>query len=86
MSVRWRTSLLFLVLGALLFIAAACSGGDDSAPSDESPQKQLSYLDAEGALWLVNADGSDREKLLDAAACGQFSNFEWSPDGRTFVC
>ncbi len=75
------------LLALLLFMQP--DNGDDFAQLGQTPDaiaSQLSYLDAEGALWLVNADGSDPEQLLDNAACGQSFNFEWSPDGQTLVC
>ncbi|MCH7697520.1 MAG: PD40 domain-containing protein [Chloroflexi bacterium] len=75
------------LLALLLFMQS--DNGDSSITAGETPDataNQLSYLDADGTLWLVNADGSERRKLLDDAECGRFSNFEWSPDGQTLVC
>ncbi|MCH8008147.1 MAG: PD40 domain-containing protein [Chloroflexi bacterium] len=75
------------LLALLLFLQSG--DGDDTVTVGETPaasSAQLSYLDEDGALWLVNADGSDRIKLVDDGTCGRSSTFEWSPDGQTLVC
>lgn len=57
------------------------------AESDEEPVlEQLAYTDADGTLWLVNADGSGRRKLVDDATCGRFSSTGWSPTGDKLMC
>lgn len=79
-AVRW-IALLFVLAVALLTttaLVASCSGGGAPAPN------QLAYLDAEGALWLVNADGSDARQLADDGECS--SSLEWSPTGHRLAC
>ena len=83
MSAHWRRPLFFFALFGVVFLAAACSDSEESG-LDLSELPQLSYLDEDGALWLVNADGSDRRKLADEGVCG--SRLRWSPTGETLIC
>ena len=64
-------------LGLLAFFLMR-GGGGEPAPN------QLAYLDAEGALWLVDADGAGRQKLADDGDCPP--GIEWSPTGRRLIC
>ena len=45
---------------------------------------QLLYWDAEGSLWLVDADGT-RRTFAEGVAC-ESSSPHWSPTGETLVC
>ena len=45
---------------------------------------QLLYWDAEGSLWLVDADGT-RRTFAEGVAC-KSSSPHWSPTGETLVC
>ena len=73
---RLRQFFLYLAgLSLLALLLAACGGGT-------SQSSQLAYSDADGVLWLVNADGSGRHKLADDSRCDP----QWSPTGDRFLC
>lgn len=54
-------------------------------PKGESvPATQLAYIGADGALWLVNADGSGRVRL--GGQCRGARWLAWSPAGDALAC
>ena len=58
----------------------ALAGGDRSDSPSWSPDGQrLAY--ANGALYVVNSNGTNRRKLVASATC----NPVWSPDGRSLI-
>jgi hypothetical protein len=56
------------------------------AASPTSAGNQLAYIDADGNIMLVNADGSDARRLADAQGCGRFPSLIWSPTGHRLSC
>jgi hypothetical protein len=65
---------------ALLPLLAACGGGREVTPN------QLAYIDADGSIRLVNADGSGAHKIADTKNCGRFPHLVWSPTGDRLTC
>jgi Tol biopolymer transport system component len=74
--------------GVIVIAALATLGflGFMVTTSGSAPATQLAYLDAGGALWLVDPDGSDPRRLADDGACGDFPRLAWSPDGGALAC
>lgn len=70
----------FIALVSIVLILAACRG--EAEPS----ANQLAYIDPEGNIMLVNADGSDARKLGDAERCGRLRRLIWSPTGDRLAC
>jgi len=86
-----------LLLAALLL--ASCGDGGVAQPTptptpeatEESPTmrlevtaRRLTYVGADGALWLVNADGTGRKRLADVCfreGRSGLSDLVWSPAG-----
>ncbi|MCI0889878.1 MAG: helix-turn-helix transcriptional regulator, partial [Chloroflexi bacterium] len=64
------------LLGLLLYLQ-----NDDGVSVSAS---QLLYWDAEGSLWLVDADGS-RRTFAKSVEC-ESSRPHWSPTGETLIC
>jgi len=56
------------------------------AASPTSAGNQLAYIDADGNIMLVNADGSDARRLAGAQGCGHFPSLIWSPTGHRLIC
>lgn len=54
-----------------------------SDPQPRPRRAQVLYRQADQALWLVNADGSQNRKLT--LADGRIGPARWSPDGRTVL-
>jgi len=65
---------------SIVLILAACRG------EAEPTANQLAYVDAEGNIMLVNADGSGARKLGDAERCGRSPRLIWSPIGDRLAC
>ncbi len=74
--------LSLIAVGCAALVLAACAGGDDSG--EARIQDQLAYLDADGALWLVNAADSQRKKLAEDGECP--AGITWSPTGNRLIC
>lgn len=66
------------LLAVLLYVQ---DGGEADVPA-----AQLSYLDADGALWLVESESGEQTLLAEEVACGEFPNLAWSPDGDVVAC
>ena len=49
----------------------------------EAAARQLTYIGTDGAIWLVNADGTGRTRLADAPQC---TYMVWSPGGHRIGC
>jgi Tol biopolymer transport system component len=45
----------------------------------------LAYVDADGELWLVSADGAQRKRLVPTV-CSLSVDLHWSPRGDRLVC
>lgn len=67
-----RFLLIFAVFAAAL--GATVSGAARSALSGE-----IAYLATKGDIYVINADGTGRHKVLSGSA---MDTFNWSPDGR----
>jgi hypothetical protein len=57
------------------------TGGHASGPRWSPSGKQIAYIEA-GNLWVMNANGSHKERLTDSAPGYQDSRPSWSPNGR----
>ncbi len=57
------------------------TGGRASGPRWSPDGKQIAYID-DGNLWVMNANGSHKERLTDSAPGYQDSRPSWSPNGR----
>lgn len=71
---------LLIALAGIALLLTACGG--DAEPT----ANQLAYIDIDGAIRLVNADGSGARKLGDAERCGRFPSLVWSPMGHRLAC
>ena len=69
---------------ALLLYLQSGEGGDSPLVTPDGATSQLMYRDAEGLLWLVDADGT-RERFAEDDTCAS-SSMRWSPTGETLVC
>jgi Tol biopolymer transport system component len=77
-----------LVLAAIVLLAVGCNGGGESLRTatptpTATAAAQLAFQDAEGAIWLVNLDGSDLRRLRPGPLDGE--NPSLSPDGDRIV-
>src|SRR3972149_796181 len=78
---RLRLLMGFAALSLLLSIAAACGGGDSAGtPGPDSAATGKIAFTHDGALSVMNADGSDLTEFTTTATFGQ--NPAWSPDGK----
>jgi hypothetical protein len=60
----------------------ATPGIDEFAPAWSPDGRRLAYQ-RDGAIWVMNGDGSGQTQLTPGAAAGEFANEPtWSPDGR----
>jgi hypothetical protein len=57
------------------------TGGHDSGPRWSPDGKRLAYLD-NGNLWVMNANGSRKKRITDAAPRYRDSRPSWSPNGK----
>ncbi|MGB6836777.1 MAG: hypothetical protein WBF66_03635 [Dehalococcoidia bacterium] len=71
---------LLIALGGIFLLMAACGG------QAEPSANQFAYIDPEGNIMLVNADGSGARKLGDPERCGRFPRLIWSPTGHRLAC
>ena len=55
------------------------------AATAEPEVQRLAYVDGDGNVWLVNADGSDRRQLLQGDRCPH-AMLTWSPKGDQLAC
>ena len=53
-------------------------------PTVAPPQSQLAYVGTDGALWVVNADGTGRRRLV--GQCHPTDWLAWSPNGEVLAC
>jgi hypothetical protein len=67
-----------LILLAVLLLRPS---GDEIAA-----EQQLTYLDAAGALWLVDTGSGQRTRLDSDGACGAVPYYAWAPNGESMVC
>ena len=72
-------------LALLLFVQSEI-GDDAPGPSPDAGVAQLSYLDADGALWLVDAESGARTLLVRETDCDEDADFTWSPSGHRLSC
>jgi DNA-binding CsgD family transcriptional regulator len=68
-------------LAGLGLIAFLLTRGDG-----ELAPNQLAYVDTEGALWLVDAEGGNRQRLAEDGSCGRGPSLVWSPGGHRVAC
>ena len=65
------------------------SGDWDRQPAWSPDGSQIAFTSETGAdtsqIWVVNADGSKKQRLTDAVAHQQDEDPAWSPDGKTLV-
>jgi hypothetical protein len=95
-----RQFALTVALGLSALLAALACGGEEgprtatpgpppsAAPSPtmrpDVASHQLTYVGADGALWLVNADGTGRTRLADVCTSKGYTGLRdlvWSPAG-----
>jgi len=72
-------------LGLLAALLLVTQGGDGEAVATGG-SAQLSYIDQEGSLWLVEPDTGERTLFAEETECGEFPNLEWSSDGDKLLC
>ncbi|MBI4301037.1 MAG: PD40 domain-containing protein [Chloroflexi bacterium] len=58
----------------------------EATPAKEGSLNQLAYADGEGSIWIINADGSGKKKLIDSERCPYATFLSWSPRGDRLVC
>lgn len=93
-----------LVCVAIVLLAVACNGGGEglrtatpepspgltsiASPTVSSTVAQLAYIDSDGDMWLVNADGSDNRNLTERTPirCLRPLGLYWSPTGERIAC
>ena len=63
-------------------ITASPSPSASPTPTPDTALEQLAYTTLDGALWLVNADGTGKRKITDA--CG--GRLWWAPTGDLIAC
>ncbi len=69
-------------LAALALLLVCTRDGSSTSVSAH----ELAYIDAGGALWLYDADRSQRQKIADNLGCGGHPQLAWSPNGSTVSC
>lgn len=69
-----------IAVAAIFLLMAACGG------HTEPSANQLAYVDPDGDITLVNANGSGARELGDAERCGRFPRLTWSPTGHRLAC
>jgi hypothetical protein len=62
-------------------LAKLAGGGHDAGPRWSPDGQRIAYLD-DGNLWLMNANGSHKSQITDAAPHVSDSRPSWSPNGR----
>ena len=55
---------------------------EGDGPAAVAGPPELAYVDADGAVWLVDAQGGNRRRLAE----GCRGSLAWSPDGRHLAC
>lgn len=83
-----------LIAVALVALAAACGGGEDATPTPTArptARAQLSYIGADGSIWLVTGDGSGKTLLAGPGTCSggppsTVWHLAWSPTGDKLAC
>lgn len=67
--------------GAASSLKRLTGGGRNAGPRWSPGGKQIAYLD-DGNLWVMNANGSHKRRLTDAAPKYTDSRPSWSPNGK----
>lgn len=67
-----------LSLLALSLVGLEYLGSCSAAIDEETTLRQIGFL-VDGNIWMVRADGSNKEQLTNS---GKVNNFSWSPDGN----
>jgi Tol biopolymer transport system component len=65
----------------LVRTSIAYDGYETRSPLDWSPDGALIAYSTGSALWLVNADGSNRRRIFSTPSEGRTGYPVWSPDG-----
>lgn len=75
---------------ALLLLTVACGeeGMPTPTPTPLPEAAQLAYVGDEGDVWLTNADGSGKKRLIEGNRCPYVLSLTltWSPAGDRLAC
>jgi Tol biopolymer transport system component len=81
-----------LVFVIIVLLAVACNGGGEAlrtaTPVPSPTAAQFAYIDADGDVWRINADGGDNRNLTERSPvrCLRPLGLYWSPTGEWIAC